>query len=453
MHLYIWLYRIFSVGLLPFLLLMLLWRVWQKKEDKARIKERLGFVNLKLWREFIIAPNSNLEQSDNFSIKTAENHRIWIHAVSVGEANSSWILALRLLEFSPKIKILFTTTTLTSSEIIAQKIKSLSSSSFLANRVIHQFLPLDSFFCVEKFLGFWRPRACLLVESEIWPNLIFSTRSHGILSFLINARISERSTRRWFFAKKIGFKIFDYFAVIFAQSQIDQNRLQDLTKNVVLHYGNLKSQALELEYDLQKLEKLKSEIGTRKIWLCTSTHKGEEEELLKIHQRLRFDFPDLLTILVLRHPSRSIEVVELMSDKNFSTRSKNEKIEAKTEIYLVDSLGELGLFYRLADFAFIGGSIAAVGGHNPFEAIMLDCAIIVGQEVFNFAEIYEELAKKNLVFLAKNSEEIYQKIKEFLSDLSKANLIASKAKQEMNLSQNIAEKIIHKLDQILLLKQ
>lgn len=439
MKFYIWLYRLISVVLLPLFALLLLWRIYQKKEDKNRIKERFGIADLKIWRRFILEGNDQV--------------RIWIHAVSIGEANSAWILASELLAYSPKIKIIFTTTTLTSGAIIAKKINDLNQQyhELRLNRVIHQFLPLDSFFCIEKFLGLWRPRACLLIESEIWPNLIFSTRNKGILTFLVNARISAKSGRNWLFAKKIGFKIFDYFSVIFAQTIEDCSRLQKLTKNEVLNYGNLKSQAKELDFNPEKLQELKTAIGNRKIWLCASTHAGEEAILINLHRRLRLEFPDLLTIFVLRHPSRSQEVVELLSETNFTIRSQNKPLEANTEIYLVDSIGELGIFYRLADFAFIGGSLLPIGGHNPYEAAALNCAIISGKEVFNFVEIYNELVAKNAAFIGTNEEEIYQKIREFLNFPTTALQLSLKAKEHVKTSKNIAQKIIQKIDQILLL--
>ena len=322
-------YQIFSTIILPFLFFYILNRKKKSKEHPHRFLERFAITKI---------------------VKPQNCQLFWVHAVSVGESNSAWILIENLLKFSPNIHILFTSTSTTSAQIIEQKIL---QNELFKNRVIHQFLPIDSYFIVQKFLNHWKPRACIFVESEIWPNFIYCARKKAILSFLINARISQKSASQWLLLKKLGFNIFDYFSTIFAQSLQDKNLLQNLTKNNIFYEGNLKSQNSKLEVDEQKLQELKTQIGGRKIWLCASTHEGEERLILQVHQRLKKQFPDLLTIIVLRHPNRAGEVCELLRDIKFSQRSKNQNIIESTEIYLVDSLGELGTFYSLVNFAFI----------------------------------------------------------------------------------------------------
>jgi 3-deoxy-D-manno-octulosonic-acid transferase len=304
---------------------------------------------------------------------------------------------------------------------------------------------------VQKFLNHWKPRACIFVESEIWPNFIYSARKKAILSFLINARISKKTASKWLFLKKLGFNIFDYFSAIFAQSVQDKNLLQNLTKNNILYEGNLKSQNSKLAIDEKKLQELKLQIGDRKIWLCASTHEGEEEIILQTHFRLKKQFSDLLTIIVLRHPNRANKVCELLKNINFLQRSKNQNIAESTEIYLVDSLGELGTFYSLVNFAFIGGSLLEIGGHNPFEAIQLNCAVISGSQVFNFAEIYQDLQQKNAGEIVKNVDELYEIVQKFLQNPELILPYANNAKQAIVTSQNISGKIIEKLDAILIL--
>lgn len=420
-------YQIFSVIILPFLFILILWRKKKFKEHPHRFLERLAITKI---------------------VKPQNSQLFWVHAVSVGESNSAWVLIENLLKFSEKITILFTSTSTTSAQIIEQKIL---QNELFKNRVIHQFLPIDSYFIVKKFLNYWKPRACIFVESEIWPNFIYCARKKAILSFLINARISKKTASKWLFLKKLGFNIFDYFSTIFAQSAQDQNLLQNLTKNTVFYEGNLKSQNPKLEVDAIKLQELKMQIGARKIWLCASTHEGEEELILQTHQRLKKQFSDLLTIIVLRHPNRANKVCELFKNINFSQRSKNQNIFESTEIYLVDSLGELGTFYSLANFAFIGGSLLKIGGHNPFEAIQLNCVVITGSEVFNFAEIYNELHQKNACEIVKNSDELYEIIKKFLENPNDILSYNNNAKKAIEVSQNISQKIIKKLDEILML--
>lgn len=421
-------YQIFSVLIFPFLFLLILHRKKKSKEHQSRFLERFAITKIS---------------------KPQNCQLLWLHAVSVGESNSAWVLIENLLKFSPNINILFTSTSTTSAQIIEQKIL---QNELFKNRVIHQFLPIDSYFIVKKFLNYWKPRACIFVESEIWPNFIFYARKKGVLSFLINARISPKTASKWLFLKKLGFNIFDYFSTIFAQSNQDKNFLQILTKNNIFYEGNLKSQNSQLEVNAEKLQELKTQIGNRKIWLCASTHQGEEELILQTHRRLKNQFPDLLTIIILRHPNRASEVCELLKNINFSQRSKNQLISNATEIYLVDSLGELGTFYSLVNFTFIGGSLVKIGGHNPFEAIQLNCAIITGSEFFNFAEIYNDLRQKNACEIVKNIDELYEILQKFLQNPQLILSYSNNAKQAIKNSQDISQRIIQKLDFILNLK-
>jgi 3-deoxy-D-manno-octulosonic-acid transferase len=420
-------YQIFSIIILPFLLLLILYRKKKLKEHPQRFLERFAITK--------IAKPQNCQL-------------FWVHAVSVGESNSAWILIENLLKFSPNIHILFTSTSTTSAQIIEQKIL---QNELFKNRVIHQFLPIDSYFIVQKFLNHWKPRACIFVESEIWPNFIYCARKKAILSFLINARISQKTASKWLFLIKLGFNIFDYFSAIFAQSLQDKNLLQNLTKNNIFYEGNLKSQNSKLAVDEKKLQELKLQIGDRKIWLCASTHDGEEELILQTHFRLKKQFSDLLTIIVLRHPNRANKVCELLKNIKFSQRSKNQIITEPTEIYLVDSLGELGTFYSLVNFAFIGGSLLEIGGHNPFEAIQLNCAVISGSQVFNFAEIYQDLQQKNAGEIVKNVDELYEIVHKFLQNPIEVMSYNDNAQKAIFNSQNTVQKIIKKLDEILML--
>ncbi len=416
-------YRIISILLFPFLELYLFFRVFKKKEDKSRLKERFG----------------------NPTKSRPEGQIIWLHAVSVGEANSSLILIDELLKFAPKTSILFTTTTLTSAKIISEKLPKWQG------RVIHQFLPIDSYFCVKNFLDFWRPRAAIFVESEIWPNLIFEARKMGALTFLVNARMSEKSAKKWLLARLIGFRIFDYFATIFAQSEGDKKRLEKLTNQEVLLYGNLKSQAHNLEANEEKISDLKGKIGNRKFLVAVSTHAGEEEIILQVHDRLKNNFPDFLTIIVPRHPNRAQEIKNLCRSRKISQRSQSENISNSTEIYLADSLGEMGIFYSLQNFAFIGGSLLPIGGHNPFEAIKLGCAVISGSQVFNFAEIYRDLQKDQACLIVDSADDLYEAALKIIKDAKVAETLNQAAQKIIKNSENIAGRIVAKMDSLMLI--
>jgi len=441
MALYIWLYRLISVGIAPILIILLFWRVFKKKENRFRIKERFGHADMEKWHDLMIW--------DGHEVPLHKQSRIWIHAASVGEANSAWVLACELLELNESIKIIFTTTTLTSSELVEEKIAALFDANPLQiNRITHQFLPFDSYFWVEKFFGIWRPKIGLLVESEIWPNLLFAAREKKIPLFLVNARISDKSFRNWLLAKRLGFQIFDYFTAIFAQSENDQLKISSLTKNSVLFYGNLKAQPNHFDFDLEKLSWLETQIGQRPVFLCASTHQNEEEIIVETHKKLKSQFNQLLTIIVPRHPNRGDEVVKILSGQKYVRRSLHEEISGETDFYLVDTLGELGTFYRFADFAFIGGSLVEVGGHNPFEAIAQNCAVISGDKVSNFHEIYQQLVLNNSAILAKDSEELFAAVAKFLNSKKEAEEQANRASDFLLKIEQPSQKIIEKITQI-----
>lgn len=416
-------YRLVSILILPLLLPYALLRILKGKEDKSRIKERFGFS----------------------SIARPQGQVIWLHAVSVGEANSSFVLIDEILKFSPKTTILLTTTTVTSAAIIKAKLAKYNG------RLIHQFLPFDSYFCVKQFFKFWKLRAALFVESEIWPNMIFEARKHAVNSFLVNARLSKKSISLWSSARKIGFTIFDYFTAIFVQMKEDQDSLQQLTEQPILYYGNLKSEAQVLQVNQEELAKLKSQIGQRKFWIAASTHKGEEDIVMDVHNRLKKDFSDLLTIIVLRHPNRCDEVKNLLNGTKFSQRSKGEVISSDVEFYLADTLGELGTFYSLNNFAFIGGSLYDIGGHNPFEPIKLGCAVISGRGVRNFKEIYDKLASSQACLMVDSPDDLYAVVKQLLENSDLCQDLSAKANKLVESSDSAAKKIVQKLDHTLLL--
>lgn len=412
------LYRLLSIFIQPFLPLYLRLRINKGKEDAARASEKLAKPSL-------ARPQGDL---------------IWLHAVSVGELNSALILLDEILKADSKANILVTTTTITSASLLANKLNAYQG------RVIHQFLPFDSYFIVKKFLNYWQPKTMILLESEIWPNLISQSKKRGIKTVLVNARMSPKSFEKWQFAQKIGFHIFNQFDLIFSQTALDQQRLTTLSQQEVLFLGNLKSQAANLECDQEKLQQLQQQIKNRKLWLAASTHKGEEEIIISAHKKLKEKFPDILTILVPRHPVRGDEIIALMPDLTFSQRSQNQAITDKTELYFADSLGELGIFYRLCDIAFIGGSIADVGGHNPFEAIKLNCAVISGRNSFNFKEIYALLEEKMAYFLVQNESDLVNMVAELLTnDKLKEDTIINALqviKQEESTCPRIVEKIL-----------
>jgi len=411
------LYKLLSILFLPLIYLYLLIRIINKKEDRSRFKERLGFSTIK---------------------KSSENI-IWIHCVSVGESNSAIILIEKILKNNPNSKLLFTSTTVSSASQIQKKF-------YNNNKIIHQFLPIDDIFSINRFLKYWQPQLAIFIESEIWPNLIHQCSKHNIELALINARISDKSYKRWLILHKLGFNILKNFQICFAQSKTDQQKLIKLGVKNTEFAGNLKSCAKKLDFDEIELKSLKKQIGTRRFWLAASTHKGEEKIIIKIHQKLQKKYPDLLTIIAPRHPNRLEEITkDVPKNIKIKIRSKKEDIKKNTNIYIADTLGEMGLFYKLSNISFIGGSlIKDIGGHNPFEALKLDSVVITGKYFANFDEIYQELQNNKIIFIASSNQDLYKKILELLDNNNILQNITNNW-QKYHSSNNLLEKIIKKL--------
>lgn len=309
---------------------------------------------------------------------------IWIHAASVGEALSVLPL-IDLLAARPQAPaILLTTGTVTSARLMAER---------LPAGAIHQFVPVDVPGAVKRFLDHWRPDLALWLESEFWPNLIRATRARGTPMLLVNARLGHRSYRRWRRLPGIIRPVLACFSLCLAQSRAEAERLIELGAPQARYGGNLKAAASPLPADETALADLQAILGDRPRWLAASTHDGEEVIAGDCHQRLKTDFPGLLTTIVPRHPERGGAIRDALTVRGLvvAQRSASQMPDDATDIYLADTLGELGLFYRLNDIAFIGGSLVPHGGQNPLEAARLGCAILHGPHVFNFAETVGEL--------------------------------------------------------------
>ncbi|MDX5361601.1 MAG: 3-deoxy-D-manno-octulosonic acid transferase [Alphaproteobacteria bacterium] len=355
------LYRLATWAAQPFLPGLLARRAARGKEDPTRMAEKLG-------RYLQGRPAGPL---------------VWLHGASVGEAVSALPLIEALLARDPRLHVLLTTGTRTSAEMMARR---------LPPRALHQFAPLDAPAAVARFLDHWRPDAGLLLESELWPNLIAMARVRGVPLALVNARLSTRSAARWQFPGAPR-GLFAAFARILAQDATTAERLKALGARDVAVPGNLKYAAPPLPADPEEVAALDIQLGDRPRWVAASTHPGEETQVLGAHARLRRTAPDALLILVPRHPERGAEVAALARGQGLAVtlRSAGEAIGPATAVHVADTLGELGLFYRAAALAFLGGSLVPHGGQNALEAARLGCAILHGPHIGNFAEIYARL--------------------------------------------------------------
>jgi 3-deoxy-D-manno-octulosonic-acid transferase len=307
------------------------------------------------------------------------------------------------------MRILVTSGTVTSAAIVAKR---------FPPDIIHQYVPYDSPRFVARFLDHWRPSLALFIESDLWPNLILSSAARRLPMVLINGRMSHRSFPRW---RRVGGTIsalLGRFDVCLAQSDVDAERFAALGSRNVLTTGNLKLDVPAPPADPLKLERLASLTRGRPIIVAASTHPGEEEILLKTHRTLKGFFPSLLTVIVPRHPDRGPAIARMIAAAGLKAglRSLDDLPTAASDVYVADTLGELGLFYRLSPIAFMGGSLVEHGGQNPIEAVKLGASIVHGPHVFNFSDVYEALDGGGGARCADTSEALVQQLGELLAD-------------------------------------
>jgi len=349
-------YRFATAALSPVAPVLLQRRRQRGKEDRERAAERLGFSKLS-------RPDGAL---------------IWVHGASNGEC----VAALPLIEtfVSHGFRVLVTSGTVTSAMLMRER---------LPQGAFHQFVPVDAPAATARFLKHWRPDIGLFVDSDLWPNLILGAKGAGTRLALVNARMSQRSFESWRWARKTAATILGAFDVCLAQDDQIAARFRLLGSTDVRVVGSLKEDAPPLPYDAAMLAELRNAVSGRPILLAAQTHPGEDETILPAHDALRARYPHLLTIIVPRHTSRGVEIAELCATRTSRQRSKGGRIEPDTAVYIADTIGELGLFYRLASFAFVGGTLVPMGGHNPLEAARLRCAVLAGPHTFNSASAYK----------------------------------------------------------------
>jgi len=353
-------YRCFAMAASPLANLLLSHRLKRGKEHPTRLPERRG-------ESKIARPPGPL---------------VWVHGASVGELTAITPLVERIV--SRDFNVLVTSGTLTSAKLAERR---------LPPGVIHQFVPLDSPLFVARFLNHWKPDLALFTESDLWPNLIVMSAERRVPLILVNGRLSERSFNRWRRASSTIAAVLRRFDLCLAQSSVYAARYNDLGAPRVTTTGNLKLDVPEPSAEAESLLALQNATGDRTIIAAASTHPAEEIAVVEMHRRLRNSFPRLLTIIAPRHPDRGPGIVEIANAGGLSAalRSQGQMPDAADDIYVVDTLGELGLVYRLASIVFVGGSLASHGGQNPVEAIKLGAAILHGPHVWNFAEIYSAL--------------------------------------------------------------
>jgi 3-deoxy-D-manno-octulosonic-acid transferase len=393
-------YRLLTAAATPLAPVLISHRLKHGKELSARLNERYG-------ESKVARPPGPL---------------IWVHGASVGELLSVIPLIKRIREKG--FGVLCTSGTVTSANLAEQR---------LPAGVIHQFVILDTPRFVERFFDHWRPDLALFVESDLWPNLIVTSAERAVPLILVNGRVSERSFHRWQRVPGTIAALLRRFELCLAQSTTHAERYRELGAPHVVNTGNLKFDVPEPPADPVALAALRTAIGTRTVIAGASTHAGEESMLVEAHRRLRGSHPRLLTMIAPRHPDRGGSILEIAraADLKGALRSRGELPGSDTDIYIADTLGELGLIYRLAPIVFVGGSLASHGGQNPIEPIKLGAAILHGPHVWNFAEVYAQLDKAHGAEQVADVDELARRVGAWLKNASERAAAVTAARQSV----------------------
>jgi 3-deoxy-D-manno-octulosonic-acid transferase len=382
-------YRAAGFAAMPVLPAFLNMRASRGKEDRARMGERFGRS---------VEPR-------------APGKLVWVHAASVGETNAVLPLIGRMV--SRGVSVVLTTVTVSSARIAAAR---------LPKGAIHQFAPVDVAPVLGRFLAHWRPSLAVFVESEQWPATIQKLDAAGIPRVLVNARLSDRSFRRWQRVGRLANALFGRTTLCLAQSDRDARRYAALGMANTVVSGNLKFDVPPPDADPAEVAAFHAAIAGRPVWLAASTHDGEEAIVAAAHRIVAARHPDLLTLLVPRHPERGEPVATMLRAEGLSVarRTAGEPLAPSTAIYLADTVGELGLFYRLAPVAFMGGSLISRGGQNPIEPAGLETVVLHGPHVHNFADIYEALDRSGQASVVHGPDELASEVAALLADPAEA---------------------------------
>lgn len=412
-------YRGLAAAVVPLLHLVFWRRCRRGKEIAARKGERFG-------RARLARPAGPL---------------VWVHAASLGETISILPLIERLAAEGQCVVL--TAVTVTAAELAEKR---------LPEGCFHQFAPYDAPSLVSGFLDHWKPDLVVMVESEIWPCMCEEVRQRAVPFALVNARMSENSVRGWKRFPRVARYIFACLDLVCAQSEGDADRFRQLGCTKVETPGNLKFDAPEPAADLAALAALKDQIGPRPVWLAALTHPGEDEIVLKAHKKLLEDNPTLLLVIVPRHPARADELAGLTAGSGFTTarRSAGEKVLAETAVYLADTLGEMGLCYRLAPVTFLGGSFNEAGGHNPVEAMLLGSALLTGPKVANARAVYRDLWAAGAAVRVNDPANLADAVKGLLQDAASRQVQVAQAHDLVMKGRGALHKTIHLLQSELL---
>lgn len=404
---------------LPLILLRLIWRGFRAPAYFKRWQERFGFV---------------ADKPDAAPV-------IWIHAVSVGEVEASRPLLAGIKKQYPNHQLLLTTMTPTGSE----RVKSL-----FADKVLHCYLPYDLPFAIRRFLKTMQPEFGVIMETELWPNLLLTCQQQNIPLVVANARLSARSAKGYQKLAKFSRQMLQAIPLIATQTAVDRDRFLQLgaQPESVHAVGNLKYEMRLPATLTEQAEAMRTVWGNRPVWVAASTHEGEEEIILNASKQVRAHFPELLLIIVPRHPERFDRVAALSRRAGFKTlrHSDNQPCSLAVQVLIVDTMGELPMYYATADVAFIGGSLVPHGGHNLLEPAALGRAVVTGPHFFNFTEITQRFLAAEAAMEVKNSHELAQAIKLLLGDPQKRSEMGQAGFALIQQSQGASQRLLNLID-------
>lgn len=415
-------YRFFSSAFSFIFPLILKRRLKKGKEDLQRVLERKGKPGL----------------------KRPEGKLLWFHAASVGEAQSTLIVINKLLDLYQDIHILVTTGTVTSAELMDKK---------LPKRAFHQYYPMDHPKWTKDFVQYWEPSGIIWMESELWPNMLLHIQKSEIPCVLLNGRLSKKSYKKWKRFRGSAYKLLKTFEICICQTEEDLQRFQKLGHTNLAVQENIKYAASALSYEEADFKKLKNSIKDRPIWLAASTHQAEEEICCRIHLNLKKEHPNLLTIIVPRHPDRRDSIQKLGDKYNVKMvmRRSNKQLPAEdTDVYVVDTIGELGLFYKLSSIGFIGRSLSddGGGGHNPIEAAQLNTAILHGPNIQNLDKIYTDFMQASASMEVRDEDDLYAKLSRLLKDEEGVSALQNKSQAFVVEKARVLDKIIGNIEPV-----
>lgn len=389
----------------------------QGKEDLKRFHERLGHPQLK-------RPDGRL---------------IWFHGASVGESISMLPLINKLLEIYPESHIMVTTGTTTSADIMSKR---------LPERAFHQYLPIDNPFFTTRFVRHWHPDLVLWFESDFWPAMLSSIKRKNIPLVLVNGRISNKSFKRWQQFDFISKELLGCFTFCLGQSEEDTYRLRVLGAKDSMCLGNIKFAGLPIPVDENKKVEITNQINGRPVWCVSATHEDEECKIGRFLKKLGETIPGLLTIIAPRHPNRGSEIKQKLIENyglNIALRSAGEPITAETEVYLADTIGEMGIWYNLCPLVFIGGSLIPHGGQNFMEPSRMRDAVVVGPHMHNFTEAMSRAKKADAIMQVNDVLELEELITSLLTNKelleAKRSLAYNWAVGEAKVLDGIVEKV------------